>query len=159
YTDLIVISAINVRTRRISDVNCLSTNVNGVYMALNSLYVAGIRTAEGGTASTVLHKFAIADGQMSYRATGSVTGTVGWPNGSYFMDEHGGDLRILTSRSLEHRLTILRESGKSLVAVATLPDAAHPEPIGKPGESVYAVRFVGDRAYVVTFRLTDPLYV
>jgi beta propeller domain-containing protein len=159
YTDLLVISAINVRTRRISDANCLSTNVNGVYMATTSLYVAGTRRADDGTMSTVLHKFAIDDGQMSYRATGAVPGTVGWPNGSYFMDEHGGDLRILTSRSLEHRLTVLRESGKSLVAVSTLPDASRPEPIGKPDESVYAVRFVADRAYVVTFRLTDPLYV
>lgn len=159
YTDLLVIAAINVRARRLSVVNCLSTNVNGVYMATNSLYVAGTRVTEDGTTSTVLHKFAIADGQMSYRATGAVPGTVGWPNGSYFMDEHNGDLRILTSRSLEHRLTVLRESGKSLVSVATLPDASRPERIGKPGESVYAVRFVGDRAYVVTFRLTDPLYV
>ncbi|HAJ77397.1 MAG TPA: hypothetical protein DCM64_13220 [Gammaproteobacteria bacterium] len=31
--------------------------------------------------------------------------------------------------------------------------------IGKPGEQLYAARFFGDRAYLVTFRVIDPLYV
>jgi hypothetical protein len=31
--------------------------------------------------------------------------------------------------------------------------------IGKPGEQLYAARFLGDRAYLVTFRVIDPLYV
>jgi hypothetical protein len=57
-------------------------------------------------------------------------------------------------------LTILREAGnQTLQAVGSLPNAQHPEPLGKPGEQVYAVQFVGPRAYVVTFRRTDPLYV
>ena len=43
--------------------------------------------------------------------------------------------------------------------MATLPNAARPAPLGKPGEQVFAVRFVGDRGFVVTFRRTDPLYV
>ncbi len=159
YTDLLVISAVNVRARQISDVNCLSTNVNGVYVATNSLYVAGTRAGADNTTNTVLHKFAIHDGAIGYRATGSVAGTAGWTNASYFMDEHGGDLRILTSGQLVHRLTVLREAGRTLTTVSTLPNAAQPAPIGKTGEQVYAVRFVADRAYVVTFRLTDPLYV
>ena len=159
YTDLLVILAVNVRTRRISDVNCLSTNVNGVYMSRNSLYVAGTAAGQNGTTLTVLHKFAIRDGDMSYRATGSVTGTLGWSNPSYFMDEQNADLRILSSWQLVHRLTVLREAGTSLSTVSTLPSASQPAPIGKPGEQVFAVRFVGDRAYIVTFRFTDPLYV
>lgn len=30
--------------------------------------------------------------------------------------------------------------------------------LGKPGERIYSVRFQGDRAFVVTFRETDPFY-
>jgi hypothetical protein len=60
-------------------------------------------------------------------------------------------------------LFILRESnvaGKGeLTTVATLPNSRRPAAIGKPNEQVYAVRFDGDRAYVVTFLRTDPLYV
>lgn len=159
YTDLLVISAINVRARKISDVNCLSTNINGVYVTQNSLYVAGTVVGQDNATSTVLHKFAIHDGDMSYRATGSVAGTVPWSNPSYYMDEHNGDLRILTSGQPVQRLFVLREAGQSLTTIASLPNARRPEAIGKPGESVYAVRFVGDRAYIVTFRFIDPLYV
>jgi hypothetical protein len=32
------------------------------------------------------------------------------------------------------------------------------EPLGEPGETIFATRFMGDRAYVVTFQNTDPLY-
>jgi hypothetical protein len=161
HTDLIVIAAINVRTRRVTDVNCLSTNINSVYMSRESLYVAGsgYRSADS-TSTTVLHKFGINDGDIRYRATGAVTGSIGWSAPSYFMDEHEGDLRIVTSNNGVHRLTVMRESGdRNLMLVSSLPNPARPEPIGKPGESIYAVRFMNERAYVVTFRVTDPLYV
>ncbi|MEE9326360.1 MAG: beta-propeller domain-containing protein [Cocleimonas sp.] len=58
-------------------------------------------------------------------------------------------------------LSILKEdtAAKSLKLISKLPNKAHPEPIGLPGERLYATRFIGDRAYVVTFRITDPLYI
>jgi hypothetical protein len=60
-----------------------------------------------------------------------------------------------------HRLTILRESadGTRLQEIARLPNARRPQPIGKPDEDIYAARFLGDRAYIVTFQIIDPLYV
>ena len=45
------------------------------------------------------------------------------------------------------------------IVVATLPNAQRPAAIGKPGEQIQAVQFIGPRAYVVTFRRTDPLFV
>ncbi len=67
---------------------------------------------------------------------------------------------ISTAPASPATLTILREvSGKGLQAVGSLPNAQRPAALGHPGEQVYAVQFVGPRAYVVTFRQTDPLYV
>jgi hypothetical protein len=57
------------------------------------------------------------------------------------------------------RLTILRENSGALASVAVLPNTARPAPLGKPGEQLYASRFLGSRGYLVTYRLTDPLYV
>ncbi len=167
YADLVVITAIDLSERRITDVNCVSTNVNGVYVSLNSLYVGGQNGASiPGAGRTVLHKFALNGGDISYRATGTVGGLIGWQNASYFLDEHESHLRILTSEFSEstgdftHRLHVLREaSNNALNVVATLPNSQRTERIGKPGEQVHAVRFFGDRAYVVTARLFDPLYV
>jgi hypothetical protein len=57
-------------------------------------------------------------------------------------------------------LSILREApNQKLAVVGSLPNAQQPQPIGKQGEQIYAVKFIGARAYVVTFRRTDPLYV
>ncbi len=60
-----------------------------------------------------------------------------------------------------HHLTVLRESadGTKLEQIAQLPNNARPARIGKPDENIFSARFVGDRAYVVTFRVIDPLYV
>jgi hypothetical protein len=46
-----------------------------------------------------------------------------------------------------------------LQLLSTLPNDKRPAAIGKPNEQVWAVRFFAERAYVVTARLVDPLYV
>lgn len=58
-------------------------------------------------------------------------------------------------------ISILKEntSKRTLDLIAKLPNENRPEPIGLPGEQLYATRFIGDRAYVVTFRVVDPLYI
>lgn len=166
YSDLVVITAVSLSERRVTDVNCVSTDVNGVYVARDSLYVGGIGISLPEATFTVLHKFALNGGDISYRATGVVGGQLPWQNPSYFMDEDDGNLRILTSQfsgssgDFVHRLYTLHEVGSNqMQALAILPNPLRPAPIGKPGEQVHAVRFFGNRAYVVTARLFDPLYV
>lgn len=134
-----------------------------------------------GAMRTDIHKFALQGGSVVYRGSGVVDGHLGWDaqRKSLRLSEHGGDLRVLTFTGQEGwatiqdaggssakppspaRLTVLRESAGSaaLQTVATLPNATRSAPIGKPGEQVHGVRFVGDRGYVVTFRRVDPLYV
>jgi uncharacterized secreted protein with C-terminal beta-propeller domain len=63
-----------------------------------------------------------------------------------------------TSESPGH-LTVLQEAAGTLQVVGELPNAARPQPLGKSGEQLYASRFLGNRGYLVTYRLTDPLYV
>jgi hypothetical protein len=57
--------------------------------------------------------------------------------------------KMPTNRSM---LTVLRLTGNQLEQVGQLDGLG-------PNEQIQAVRFVEDRAYVVTFRQTDPLYV
>jgi len=56
-------------------------------------------------------------------------------------------------------LTILQETTGTLAVVGELPNATRPAPLGKAGEQLYASRFIGSRGYLVTYRLTDPLYI
>lgn len=120
---------------------------------------------------TDLHKFSLDASQPVYSGSGVVSGHLGWEQDkkSFRMGEKDGYLRIVTSLgetwddSAQTMLTVLKESDNAeeerLVEVSRLPNDTHPEPIGKPGERLYAARFLGDRAYLVTFRVTDPLYV
>ena len=84
------------------------------------------------------------------------------------MSEYAGDLRVLASQfdwtnedRVDHKLYVLRESTArpELDIVSELPNTDRPEEIGKPNEALYGVRFLGDRAYAVTFEQIDPLYV
>lgn len=134
------------------------------------------------TMRTDVHKFGFdaATGQLTYRASGEVEGHLGWDaeRKSYRLGEHEGLLRVLSftgsigwltaadassTAPSPALLTVLHEvansGGARLEAMATLPNARRPQPLGKPGEQVHGVRFAGPRGYVVTFRQIDPLYV
>jgi len=135
---------------------------------------------------TDVHQFALdvtGTGGLAWRGSADVEGHLGWDSTrmSYRLSEHEGHLRVLTytgnegwaspadagaRRPSPARLTVLRADsaaasayGRTLATVSVLPNARRPAAIGKPGEQVYAVRFVGARGYVVTFRRIDPLYV
>ena len=168
---------------------CLLGGVNAVYMSTSNLYLATSRydvVAQGnnltypGQPSTDIHKFAVNAQAIAYRGSGNVSGHLGWEGSktSYRLSEHQNDLRVVTHANSSGwlgapetvnksappspaRLTVLREDAatNTLKTIATLPNSRRPEPIGLSGEQVYAVRFLGARAYVVTFRRTDPLYV
>jgi hypothetical protein len=167
YTDLLVITSVDLSTRTIRDVECVSTNINGLYVSRDSLYVGGEGSpgTPDGAAFTVLHKFALEPSGVTYRASGVVGGQLLWWNASYFMDEHDEHLRVVTSQhsitgNPIHRLSVLEETANhELELTSILPNPEHPAPIGKPGDQVHAVRFLGERAYVVTARAVDPLYV
>ncbi|MCD1259033.1 beta-propeller domain-containing protein [Paenibacillus athensensis] len=106
-------------------------------------------------ANTVVYRFALDRGGARPSGSGSVPGTV---LNQFSLDEHAGYLRVATTsgdmwRSDEH-------TSKSNVYVldGALQTAGKLEGLA-PGEKIYAVRFLGDRAYVVTFKKVDPLFV
>ncbi|MCF6235536.1 MAG: beta-propeller domain-containing protein [Gammaproteobacteria bacterium] len=121
--------------------------------------------------TTEIHKFSFTDQGPEYRGSGVADGHLGWEQDkkSFRMGENDGVLRIATSlgddwnATATTRLTLFRETEKTdalaLEEIARLPNKERPAAIGKPGERLYASRFIGDRAYLVTFRMTDPLYV
>jgi hypothetical protein len=164
---------------------CFVGGSEALYLAADGLYLATTRTASAGTGvgavfpadmRTDIHRFSLAGERPDYRASGSVDGHLGWDEERrpYRFSAWNGDLRVLSftgsvgwavpadagvTAPSPATLTVLREDGDRLRELARLPNASRPAPLGKPGEQVYAVRFVQDRGYVVTFRQVDPLYV
>jgi uncharacterized secreted protein with C-terminal beta-propeller domain len=97
-----------------------------------------------------------------YAASGSVPGRL---LNQYSLSEFDGHLRVATTTAgpgasgaagqtapaSSSAIRVLRRDGSSLVQTGIV------DGLGK-GEQIYAVRFIGPRGYVVTFRQTDPLY-
>jgi uncharacterized secreted protein with C-terminal beta-propeller domain len=127
-----------------------------VYASPNALYVATPSWTEDGpllAERTLIHKFAASEPDAtSYRASGQLEGTL---LNQFSLSEHDGVLRAATTVGAgpegESRVTTLAERDGAL---ARLGEA---DGLGK-GERIYAVRFLGDVGYVVTFRQVDPLY-
>ena len=168
YLNLINITAIDLSTQQLLESVCVNSNVDTVYASTDSIYLVGSDYSdwENWQSFSVVHRFSLNNTGIDYSATGSVEGVLGWGSPSFRMDEHNGFLRMVTTNYSEtgeptHQLTILQKvNGRSeLEVVAQLPNKIHPESIGKPQEDIYAVRFNGDKAYVVTFERKDPLYV
>ena len=100
---------------------------------------------------TIVHKINIDGMNIEYLGNGEIPGGV---LNQFSMDEHEGNFRIATTTrgnvggSLNH-LYILDED---LEIIGSVEDLAK-------GERIYSARFLGDRAYIVTFKKVDPLFV
>jgi len=104
---------------------------------------------------TIIHKINVDDFDIDYENVGEVPGHV---LNQFSMDEFGGYFRIATttgqvsrsgnSGSLNHLFVLDDEMN----IVGSVEDLAE-------GEQIYSARFMGNRAYIVTFKKVDPLFV
>ena len=103
--------------------------------------------------TTILHKISIDTGDVTYIAQGEVPGHI---LNQFSMDEHNGFFRIATT-SGNNWMEGSQTSNNIYILDDTLKQVSKIENIA-PGESIYAARFLGDRAYLVTFVQVDPLF-
>lgn len=106
---------------------------------------------------TVVHKIGVEKGSLKYNTFGEVSGRV---LNQFSMDETGGYFRIATT--VDSSWSRFAENAKSYnnlyVLDSDMKEVGSVEDIAE-GEQIYSVRFMQNRAYMVTFRRTDPLFV
>lgn len=142
-------------------------NGETVYASASRLYITTGRwewepDALGSTVTTEVHGFDISDEDATtYVGSGAVDG---YALNQFSLSEHEGFLRIATTTEptwredgevddeSESMVTVLDEVGGELVEVGRVDGLGI-------GERIYAVRYFGDVAAVVTFRQVDPLYL
>ncbi len=147
----------------------VQTRPGAVFASAGALYlsVTTRRAGRGGRwysfypgvdEASQIHKFTLGakPGATRYVGSGVVPGHV---LSQFSMDEWHGYLRVATTRGkvpdpkVESVVSVLAEAeGGNLVRVGAISKIA-------PGEDIRAVRFDDERAYVVTFKKTDPLFV
>ena len=125
--------------------------------------------------ATNIHVFDISDPtETTYVASGRVDGTV---QDQFCVSEHNGVIRVATTEDAWGRWWLETEEWTgptnnvfTLVAMECMipegceGDSSEMVQIGHvgdiaEGERIWSARFVGDRAYLVTFRNIDPLWV
>src|SRR3989338_806852 len=134
-----------------------------VYASLENLYIAQTtwpryiimgELKEDNVQKTVITRLALDNGKIEFTGAGEVKVQI---LNQFSMDEYKGNFRIATTTSgysdnkdtSTNNMYILDEG---LDVIGELERVA-------PGESIYSVRFMGDRGYMVTFRHIDPLFV
>ena len=124
---------------------------SAVYASRDSLYVAIPRWFED---ETQIHRWDFSDaGSPTYRGAAEVNGHL---INQFAISEFDGHLRVASTRF--DRVGTSSELTVFTVGDDTLQELASLQGLG-PNERIYAVRFLGDRAYVVTFRQIDPLFI
>ena len=145
-----------------------STSVAGisgtVYASATGLYVSAANwgswwdSRDNGVTTNIYHFDLAAEG-VPLVSMGAVPGTT---LDQFALDEHDGFLRVATTNwgsggdwnftNSSAGVFVLGESDGNLVTVGAVKDLAK-------GERIYSSRFVGDVAYVSTFKQVDPLFV
>jgi hypothetical protein len=152
---------------------CINTQVSGLYATPTSVYLYGTdyQYTDNQTVETsIIHKFSIAGQDINYIASGTLDGRFNWQLSNLRFSEKGDDLRVVTTKGnrwngYDHYVNVLNPVGNKLTLVAQLPNDTYPEKIGKLNnagivqEDIKAVRFFEEKAFIVTFLNTDPLYV
>lgn len=141
-------------------------SADNLYASATGLYIAApLQIARGVSYDQVLpihdvdqtqvFYFRLNNGNFSYAARGVVPGHT---LNQFSMDEYQGVLRIATTSGQEwwrnqpvssNNLYTLDQELKLLGKVENIA----------PGELIYSTRFMGPKAYMVTFRTVDPFFV
>jgi uncharacterized secreted protein with C-terminal beta-propeller domain len=101
---------------------------------------------------TIVHKFSLGLGNLSYLGSSVVDGRT---LNQFSMDEHDGYFRVATTKG---RSWDDNSENNLYVMDSDLNVVGKVEGLAK-GEEIYSARFIGDRAYMVTFKTIDPLFV
>jgi uncharacterized secreted protein with C-terminal beta-propeller domain len=158
-TSITTIATFNLASNRRGPVATESIFTNGapqVYATADSTYLFAQKpydwSSNSYTPSTQIWKFDFNGGRNGIKlaARGVVDGTV---LNQFAADEENGFLRVVTESwtTSGHEVHVLQQVGRQLEVVGSIADIAS-------GERLYSVRFLGNRAFFVTFRQTDPLY-
>lgn len=131
-----------------ANVNTYLGSGNKIYCSKDSLYVANQKGRE-----SQVYKFKLDKGNIEYIDNATIPGYI---NNQFSMDEYNGYFRIATT--LNSKETDNKNVNNMYILDENLELVGQIENLA-PGEKIYSVRYMGNKAYMVTFKQVDPLFV
>lgn len=156
-TNYLNIVAFNITNNQEAKVESYLGAGEEIYASKENLYVTKTKydyeRKNKTSITTEIYKFNLNNANCTFAKAGDVPGSV---LNQFSMDECNGYFRIATtdstswnSESNTNNLYVLNENLETIGKIEGLAK----------GERIYSVRFMGNRAYMVTFVETDPLFV
>ena len=160
YTSYINIAAFNVNNKDNANIKSYLGAGDEVYCSENNLYITNNMYEyknygfyQSQKIETAVNKFKLDKANVEFVAQGIVPGT---PINQFAMDESKGYFRIATTNNTSWNNNT--STNNMYVLDSEMNIIGRLEGLAK-GERIYSVRFIGTRAYMVTFVQTDPLFV
>lgn len=158
-TNYLILMGVNLETGEEADIQTFLGAGEYTYSSEKNMYIATSNFEydekyQMQNSTTHILKFALNNGKFRFQAETDIQGVV---NNQFSMDENGEYFRIATTsgeiwninENTSNNLYILNNN---LEKVGEITGFAQEE-------KIYSVRYTDDKAYVVTFKQTDPLFV
>jgi len=127
-----------------------------IYVAVqNQIYYPALKEYQIPETMTNIFKFSLEQGEFKFSETGQVPGRI---INQFSMDENKGFFRIATTRESMWSIDQSSSTNNLFVLDQKMQLCGRLENIA-PGEKIYSTRFMGNRAYMVTFKQVDPFFV
>ena len=145
-----------------SKTSIMMGGASDMFVSANNIYVT-YQTWTNNSQNTNIYRISVNQGTLKIEAKGSVPGS---PINKYAMDEYNTNFRIATTTWVQDNATtsdgavfkVNRQLNSIYVLKTDLTIAGKLERF-KMDESIYSVRFLGNKCYVVTFKQIDPFFV
>nr|WP_307998157.1 beta-propeller domain-containing protein [uncultured Merdimonas sp.] len=141
-----VVSSVNLDSPdQISDSKALLSKGGELYVSNQNIYYYETLWQSSGAETTAIRRLSYDSGVLKGEAQGSFEGYL---NDSFSIDEYHGFLRLVTTVDDTNSVYVLDQDLEKVGAIEGLAEE----------ERIYSARFMGDTAYFVTFKETDPLF-
>jgi len=136
--------------QELTNMTVLMGGASTMYVSLSNIYVTYPTWSEGGD-FTSIYRISVNKDALAFEAKGSVGGYV---LNQYSMDEYNGNFRLATTNMKEttQNSVYVLNSNLTIVGGLNLQNT-------EVRETIQSARFIGDKAYIVTFQQKDPFFV
>ena len=147
YTTFVGLN-VNDNREKLTNMTVLMGGASTMYVSLDNIYVTYPTWSEAGD-YTSIYRISVNKDALAFETKGSVPGYI---LNQYSMDEYNGNFRLATTSQKQQTSNNVYVLNMNLTVVGKLENLAITE-------RIYSARFMGDKAYLVTFRQTDPFFV
>ena len=147
YTTFVGLN-VNDNGEKLTNMTVLMGGASNMYVSLDNIYVTYPTWSESGE-YTSIYRVSVNKDALSFETKGSVPGYI---LNQYSMDEYNGNFRLATTSQKQQSSSNVYVLNMDLTVVGKLENLA-------VTETIYSARFMGNKAYLVTFRQTDPFFV